>query len=271
MSFRKIAILGGGNLGSSIAKGILDAGLVDAANISITRRRTHLLKDLQDKGVQVTSENDQAAKGADLVILAVKPHQVSGLIEQVAPVLEQDKPIIVSVITGLTSAQLGEALPGLEIVRAMPNTAIALRESMTCISSNGKSIDAEQKVKELFDQLGEAIIINEELMGAATVIGACGVAFALRFMRAMSQGGIEIGFGADISQLITAQTIKGATRLILESSNHPEKEIDRVTTPMGVTISGLNEMEHQGFSSAVIKGLLTSFNKLELVKTNKKN
>ena len=80
-------------------------------------------------------------------------------------------------------------------------------------------------------------------------------------------GGIEIGFGAEVSQLITAQTIKGAARLILECSNHPEKEIDKVTTPMGVTISGLNEMEHQGFSSAVIKGLLTSFNKLDMVET----
>lgn len=271
MSFKKIAILGGGNLGSSIAQGIIEAQLINPADISITRRRIHLLEGLADKGVKVMTENEVAVKGADLVILAVKPHQVAGLLETVAPTLEVEKPIIVSVITGLSSAQLSEALPGLSIVRAMPNTAIALRESMTCISSNGNSKEAEEKVKALFDKLGEAIIINEELMGAATVIGACGVAFALRFMRAMSQGGIEIGFGADISQLITAQTIKGASQLILESTNHPEKEIDRVTTPMGVTISGLNEMEHQGFSSAVIKGLLTSFNKLELVKTKKQD
>lgn len=269
MSFKKIAILGGGNLGSSIAKGILNAEIIEAKDISITRRRIHLLQDLEEKGVQVMTENEVAVKGADLVILAVKPHQVAGLLEKVAPTLEAKKPIVVSVITGLSSAQLSEALPGISIVRAMPNTAIALGESMTCISSNGQSKEAEEKVKDLFDQLGEAIIINEELMGAATVIGACGVAFALRFMRAMSQGGIEIGFGADVSQLITAQTIKGAAKLILESTNHPEKEIDRVTTPMGVTISGLNEMEHQGFSSAVIKGLLTSFNKLDMVKTKK--
>lgn len=268
MNFKKIAILGGGNLGSAIAQGILNAQLVAANEISITRRRIHLLRDLQDKGVNVLSDNEEAVKGADLVILAVKPHQVGGLLEKVAPTMAIDKPIVVSVITGLSSAQLSEALPELSVVRAMPNTAIALGESMTCISSNGVR-EAEEKVKALFDQLGEAIIINEELMGAATVIGACGVAFALRFMRAMSQGGIEIGFGADVSQLITAQTIKGAAQLILESTNHPEKEIDRVTTPMGVTISGLNEMEHQGFSSAVIKGLLTSFNKLELVKTKK--
>jgi pyrroline-5-carboxylate reductase len=267
MGFNKITILGGGNLGSSIAHGILEAKLAEACNITVTRRRVHLIEDLKEKGVNVITENTEAVKGADLVILAVKPHQVSGLLETVASIINAEKPIVVSVITGVTIGQIEKYLPGIQIVRAMPNTAIALKESMTCISGNGNSRDAELIIKDFFDQLGESIVINEELMGAATVIGACGIAFALRFMRAMSQGGIEIGFGADVSQLITAQTIKGAARLILERNNHPEKEIDKVTTPMGVTISGLNEMEHQGFSSAVIKGLLTSFNKLKNVKT----
>ena len=269
MSFKKITILGGGNLGSSIAEGILDAKYIDASDLTITRRRVHLLNNLKEQGVNVTDNNLEAVDGAEMVIMAVKPHQINSILEKIAPKIEASKPIVVSVITGVSIAQLKEALPGISIVRAMPNTAIALGESMTCISGNGESSDGEEKVKSFFDVLGEAIIINEELMGAATVIGACGIAFALRFMRAMSQGGIEIGFGAEVSQLITAQTIKGATRLILESNNHPEKEIDKVTTPMGVTISGLNEMEHQGFSSAVIKGLLTSFNKLDLVKTKK--
>jgi pyrroline-5-carboxylate reductase len=269
MSFKKITILGGGNLGSSIAQGIIDASYIEAKNITITRRRVHLLEDLKDQGVNVITDNAKAVENSELVILAVKPHQINALLEKVAPEIEKEKPVIVSVITGVSIAQLQDALPGIEVVRAMPNTAIALGESMTCISGNGNNKIAEEAVKEFFEVLGEAIIINEELMGAATVIGACGIAFALRFMRAMSQGGIEIGFGADVSQLITAQTIKGATRLILESNNHPEKEIDKVTTPMGVTISGLNEMEHQGFSSAVIKGLLTSYNKLDQVKTKK--
>lgn len=271
MNFKKITILGGGNLGSSIAQGIIDKKLTNPQNITITRRRVHLLDALKNQGVTVLSENEKAVEGADLVIFAVKPHQINGLLEKVAPTIKAQKPIVVSVITGVTISQLKKALPGINVVRAMPNTAIALGESMTCISGNGDSKDTEERVRNFFGQLGEAIIINEELMGAATVIGACGVAFALRFMRAMSQGGIEIGFGAEVSQLITAQTLKGATRLILESQNHPEKEIDKVTTPMGVTISGLNEMEHQGFSSAVIKGLLTSFNKLDLVKLKKDN
>jgi pyrroline-5-carboxylate reductase len=142
---------------------------------------------------------------------------------------------------------------------------------MTCISSGNGHDEKLEIVRNIFDHLGKTVVINEELMGAATVIGACGVAFALRFMRAMSQGGIEIGFSSELSQYITAQTIKGATQLILESDNHPEREIDKVTTPQGITISGLNEMEHQGFSSSVIKGLLQSFTKLEAIEEKKNN
>lgn len=260
MSFKKITILGGGNLGTSIANGILRSGYTAANNITITRRRIHLLEDFVEAGVMATADNAFAVKDADLVILAVKPHQVNDLLDEIASEITASKPVVASVITGVASSVFNDKLPGIEVVRAMPNTAIALCESMTCVSGSG---DALEDVHEFFDHFGKAIVINEELMGAATVIGACGIAFALRFMRSMAQGGIEIGFGAEVSQLITAQTIKGATQLILESNNHPEKEIDKVTTPMGVTISGLNEMEHQGFSSAVIKGLLTSYNKLE--------
>lgn len=262
MSFKNVAIIGGGNLGSSIAKGLLGAKIVAPSGLTVTRRRLHLIDDLKSAGVVVTTSNIDALKSAELIFLAVKPHQINGVVEEISDYIDPKKHILISVITGITSLQLEEMFPGLPVFLAMPNTAIALRESMTCLSSNGQFPEIEQKIKGLFDQLGVTIVINEELMGAATVIGACGIAFALRFMRAMSQGGIEIGFGAEISQLITAQTIKGASQLILESSNHPEREIDKVTTPMGVTISGLNEMEHQGFSSAVIKGLLTSYNKL---------
>ncbi len=262
MNIRKISILGGGNLGSSIATGLLNAKIIEPQNLTVTRRRLHLIENFAEKGVITIDDNTKAIKDADLIILAVKPHQVFSILEEISTKLDGGKQVVVSVITGISLKQLQDALPGIPVVRAMPNTAIALNESMTCIAGNGKFMDTEKEVEELFSKLGEAIIIDEELMGAATVIGACGIAFALRFMRAMSQGGIEIGFGAEVSQQVTAQTIKGAAKLILESENHPEKEIDKVTTPMGVTISGLNEMEHQGFSSSVIKGLLTSFNKL---------
>ncbi|MBN1117867.1 MAG: pyrroline-5-carboxylate reductase [Bacteroidales bacterium] len=272
MKIEKIAILGGGNLGLSIAKGFLKLNEFKKENVIISEIRTVRVEALKKSGFNVLENNNlKAIEGADLVIVSVKPQQITEVLTGIKSAIDSHKQILISTVTGVTTGELEKLAGKIGIVRIMPNTAIEINQSMTCITCRNISNKQEQEILTLFNRLGKAIIINEDLMGAATVIGACGIAFALRFMRAMSQGGIEIGFSADISQLITAQTIEGAAQLILESGNHPEKEIDKVTTPMGVTISGLNEMEHQGFSSSVIKGLLTSYNKLDQVKTNKKN
>lgn len=150
-----------------------------------------------------------------------------------------------------------------EIVRAMPNTAISIKESMTCISYNNIVGNATiEAVEHIFSLLGKSIIIDDDLMDAATVLGACGTAYAMRYIRAVIQGGIEIGFNAKIATTIVAQTLKGAAALILTNDTHPEAEIDKVTTPKGCTIAGLNEIEHCGFSSSLIKGIKSSYNKI---------
>ncbi|HXH18795.1 MAG TPA: pyrroline-5-carboxylate reductase dimerization domain-containing protein, partial [Chitinophagales bacterium] len=149
------------------------------------------------------------------------------------------------------------------LFRAMPNTAIAIRESMTCISTKNGTQKQKEEVMSLFEKLGKVVLIEDELMAAATVLAACGIAYSLRYIRAASQGGIEIGFDAQTAQLIAAQTVKGAASLLLVRGEHPEKEIDRVTTPQGCTIAGINEMEHQGFSSSLIKGIVTSYKSIE--------
>jgi len=194
--------------------------------------------------------------------MSVKPQQFIDLVEEIKSVVTAHH-IVISTITGITHKDIESVFGKIPMVRIMPNIALEICESMTCISFRNTDSGQEEKVLSIFEKMGKTMIITEDLMGAATVVGACGIAFALRFMRAMSQGGIEIGFNSEISQLITAQTVKGAAGLILETTNHPEMEIDKVTTPQGITISGLNEMEHQGLSSAVIRGLTTSFNKLE--------
>lgn len=268
----KIAILGGGNLGLSIAKGFLKLSEYSKNNIVISEIRPLRVETLRKSGFNALENNNlKAIEGADLIIVSVKPQQIVEVLTEIKPAVNPAKQIIISTVTGVVIDDIEKHIGKIGIVRIMPNTAIEIKESMTCLTCRNITPEQESLILGIFNRLGKAIIINEDLMGATTVIGACGIAFALRFMRAMSQGGIEIGFSADVSQLITAQTIKGAARLILESGNHPEKEIDKVTTPMGVTISGLNEMEHQGFSSAVIKGLLTSYNKIDQVKTTKKN
>jgi pyrroline-5-carboxylate reductase len=259
----KIAIIGGGNLGRAIAEGFLKSGEVKPENLTVTRRRTEFLEDFKVRGVQITRNNQEAALVADVIFLSVKPFQALDILREIKPVMNSGK-VLVSMVAGVGLEQLqneiGENIP---VFRAMPNTAISLQESMTCISTNGHSGEKMELVLALFNKLGETAVIAEELMGAATVIAACGIAFALRYIRAAMQGGIEIGFNAEMAQFLTAQTVKGATRLVMETGHHPEQEIDKVTTPRGVTITGLNEMEHKGFSSSLIQGLIASYKKID--------
>ncbi len=259
---KKIAVIGGGNLGASIAQGLLKSRLYHPENITVTRRKIELLAELAKKGLNIHSDNELAMKEADVIIIAVKPKVVDKVLAEGKSVLSKDK-IVISVATGVKLAHMqtivGEKVP---IFRAMPNTAISIRESMTCVATSNGSDDHVGEVIEIFDQLGKAIRINEELMDASTVLAACGIAYALRFIRAASQGGIEIGFDAATAQTIASQTVRGAAGLLIKGGQHPEWEIDKVTTPAGITIAGLNEMEHQGFSSSLIKGIKTSFSKI---------
>jgi pyrroline-5-carboxylate reductase len=262
MSKDKIAIIGGGNLGISIAEGLIEAGHTLPANIIVTRRKLSLLQNLADKGVKTTDDNIWAVEQAHLVIIAVKPKQIADVLKELSPSLKKHH-TLVSVVTGVSIDEIQHhAGHKATIMRAMPNTAIAIRESMTCVAYNEAPLDKVEQVTQLFDQLGKTVVINEELMEAATVLGACGIAYALRFIRAATQGGIEIGFDSNTASLIAAQTAKGAAALLIQNGQHPEREIDKVTTPQGCTIVGLNEMEHQGFSSALIRGILASFRKI---------
>ncbi|GAF04898.1 pyrroline-5-carboxylate reductase [Saccharicrinis fermentans] len=263
MKNKKIAIIGGGNLGQAIAKGIVNSNIVAASNITVTRRRTHLIQTLKELDIRISSNNIEAATDANIIFLAVKPYQIQQVIEEISPYVQKGT-IIISLATGIDALSIEKYFKKeLPIFRAMPNTAIAIGESMTCISAHHANQEQEQIVLTLFEQVGQALIIPEELMSSATVLAACGIAYALRFIRAATQGGIEIGFGSNLALQVAAQTVKGAAELLIKAGTHPEEEIDKVTTPRGVTISGLNEMEHQGFSSALIKGVLTSFNKIE--------
>jgi pyrroline-5-carboxylate reductase len=142
----------------------------------------------------------------------------------------------------------------------MPNTAMKVRESMTCLSAVNATEKDISLVQDLFNTMGQCIVINEDLMSAATALCACGIAFFLRTIRAASQGGVEIGFHAHDALTIAAQTAFGAAKLLIANKTHPEQEIDKVTSPKGCTIAGLNEMEHQGLSSAIIKGIKLSSN-----------
>jgi len=260
---KKIAIIGGGNLGIAIAEGLLKSGFVNPGHLIITKRNIKTLQEIEQRGVMVTSNNEEAVQYADLIVLSVKPYQIKEVIQQIQPFLNSTRHILVSVVTGVTLSDMQDwAGENISLVRAMPNTAIAIQESMTCLSSLLTSQDQLDYVHDLFSQLGRVALVDEKLMDASTVLGACGIAFALRYIRASIQGGIEIGFDAKTAALIAAQTVKGAAELLIQKGAHPEQEIDKVTTPKGCTIAGLNEMEHRGFSSSLIMGIKASYDRI---------
>ncbi|TNE72972.1 pyrroline-5-carboxylate reductase [bacterium] len=263
-----ITILGAGNLGSSIADGLLTSAFVQPSQLILTRRHIQKIARFKEKGCITLNDNISAVEQSDIVILAVEPHHANHVLDEIKPVLVPGKHTLISVITGLPIKTIkAHTHENLSVVRAMPNTAISIRESMTCICGEEGS-DAVIKTEEIFNCVGESVIIREDQMNPATALAACGIAFFLRAIRAASQGGIQIGFHADIALKIAAQTARGAATLLKQTGNHPEHEIDRVTTPMGCTIAGLNQMEHDGFSSALIKGIVTSSDKANLLYTD---
>jgi pyrroline-5-carboxylate reductase len=261
---RRIAILGGGNLGRALAMGWVESGYCPAERIHITRRNPDKLTFFADAGFNVGSDNAEAVRSADVIVLAVQPQQIGELTEEIQSSIEPGRHRIISVASGVSIRQLRELLDTrASIVRAMPNTAVSIGQSMTCVASSEADDPALPEAVELFDIVGKTLVIPEDMMIPATALCACGIAFFLRSIRAASQGGIEIGFHPEEALLLAAQTARGAAMLLLNQGRHPESEIDQVTTPRGCTIAGLNEMEHQGFSSAMIKGILLSAAKAE--------
>jgi len=260
---RKIAILGAGNLGSSMARGLVEKKAIDPQNLILTNIDLNVLSLLKEElNVQVTSNNKEAVRKADLIFVSVKPWVANEILHEIKPEINPEKHLLISAVSGLTIEQIKQQVGDVPVARAMPNTAMSVNESMTAICFDGQEGNYKQDVLDTFSFLGESFVIPENQMAAATVLASCGIAYALRFMRATATGGIEIGFNSELSHQIAAQIMFGAAKLIKTTKHHPEREIDKVTTPMGVTISGLNEMEQKGFSASVVQGVRKSFKKI---------
>jgi pyrroline-5-carboxylate reductase len=263
----KIAIIGTGNLGSSIAKGLITNNAI--TTLYLTKRNVSGLADFEGyKNVFLTSDNKEAIQQSDIVVFAVQPAHLEKILIEVQPFLT-DKHVLISTITGFSISRI-EGLVGTDqfIIRAMPNTAIAVGKSMTCICSNEKGGQRLTIAEAIFNRLGTTISIPEQQMQAATVVCASGIAFWMRLIRATTQAAIQLGFDAEEAQNLAMFTCEGAANLLITSGNHPEQEIDKVTTPNGCTIEGLNEMEHKGLSSSLIQGMVASFDKINSIKAH---
>jgi len=260
----KVALIGCGNIGLSIIQGLLREDSFPAENLTATRRNIKELSILKETGVRITADNLKAVNSSGLIIIAVKPYNMVNVLNEMKDSLNPEKHILISITAGIPLSQIREVIgTKIPVFRAMPNISASVGKSVTCICYSGAKTGDIEKVNSFFDIVGTTMTIDEDLMESATILGACGIAYVLRFIRAMIQGGIQIGFDAVTASAIVNQTVKGAAELLIERHQHPEFEIDKVTTPKGCTIVGLNEMEHNGFSSSLIKGLVASFDKIE--------
>ena len=252
-------------MGGALARGLAKGSRIQTADIFVSNPSTPKLEALKSEfpEINTTTDNCTAAVAADMVVLAVKPWKVVEVLEEIKPHINYTRQAIASMVGGLGIAQLTEwldkgdsTLPATYIL--IPNTAIATMSSMTFISSARSTAERDAHLVDIFDELGKAMLIDESAMPAATSLASCGIAYALRYIRAAMEGGVELGIRANDAKHIVMQTLRGAVDVLAASDAHPEAEIDRVTTPGGLTIKGLNAMEAAGFTNSVIEGLRAS-------------
>ncbi len=255
---RRIAILGAGNIGIAIAEGITNAKIAEG-KIIITRKESDFTK--QEHLDYDCMGSFEAIFKSEVIILAVQPAQIDGLLKEIKSELKKDH-LIISVVSGVTIERIEKLIDNkeIDIVRAMPNTGISSLNSMTCLAFKTQSLKSREIVQSIFNSLGETLIIPEEKFTEATVLCGSGTAIVLRFIRAYMQAGIENGFSKDESSNISLQVMRGAISLV-ESGLHPEVAIDKVTTPAGCTIATLVEMEHSGLTSSLLKAISAGIRK----------
>jgi pyrroline-5-carboxylate reductase len=253
----KISVIGAGAMGGATVEGLIRGKQFKNEDITVSDPSQAVVEKFSKTGVNVTTDNKLAAETADIVCVVVKPWLVERVLKDIKPDLNPQKQILIVIAAGISSANikewLGEPCPPLFLV--IPNIAIAEMASMTFVVPVGASEQDTQTVIDIFNEMGSTLITDEQHLAAGTTLASCGIAYAMRYIRAAAEGGVELGFKADDAKAIVMQTMKGAVELLEASGLHPEAAIDLVTTPGGVTIKGLNEMEHAGFTSAVIRGL----------------
>ncbi|MBR4926298.1 MAG: NAD(P)-binding domain-containing protein [Prevotella sp.] len=256
----KISVIGAGAMGGSTVEGLLKTNVIKPADITVADPVQTTLDRFAEQGASVTNDNSIAAEGADVVMIVVKPWLVESVLNEIKDSLDLSKQLLVVIAAGVSSEKIRAILAGSQpedfpLFLAIPNIAIAELASMTFIVPDKATNEQTATITGLFDLMGKTQITDEKHLAAGTTLASCGIAYAMRYVRASSEGGVELGFKADDAKDIVLQTMMGAVKLLQSSGMHPEQAIDLVATPGGVTIKGLNEMEHAGFTSAVIRGL----------------
>jgi pyrroline-5-carboxylate reductase len=257
-SLARIAVLGAGKLGESLIAGLLDVGLVKAGQIVATARHPERLEELSRRfGVETTLRNEQAIRGASLIILAVKPQSMEEVLRAIGRRVTRQQ-LVVSVAASVSTAFIEKRLQApVAVIRAMPNTPCLIRKGMTVLARGRHAIDRHlEAARRVFDPLGLCMTIDERHMDAVTGLSASGPAYLYVVIESLAEGGVKMGLPRDVATTLAAQMVLGSAAMVLDSGEHPAKLKDVVTTPAGCTIDGLLELEEGGLRVTLIKAVV---------------
>jgi pyrroline-5-carboxylate reductase len=260
LSDKNLAVLGAGKLGGILLRAYLKQGLFSAKRVTSTVRHEEKAAALaRELGINVTTNNRNAVKDADIVLLAVKPQVIGDVLKEIKPALGKDTLVIsvaASVPTAYIEQRVGEKVP---VVRAMPNTCSTVGCGMTGICRGSQASTEHLEIAQaMFGAVGRTVVVDEKNMDAVTGLSASGPAFAYIILESFAEAGVKVGLPRDIATLLAAQTMKGAASVVLETGDHPALLKDAVTTPAGCTIDGILELEEGKLRVTLIKAVVKS-------------
>lgn len=251
---KKIAFLGAGNMAEALVKGLLRAGMAAESDVVCAEPRAERREEIAKRyGVGTTDSNLDAAEGADIVVLSVKPQTMDALLEEIAPAIDHRK-LVISIAAGISIQAIARKLgAGVRIVRTMPNTPALVGAGATALARGAHATNADlEQARQLFQAVGIAHVVDESLLDAVTGLSGSGPAFVFLAIEALADGGVKVGLARPVAMALAAQTVMGAAKLVLESGDHPGKLKDQVTSPGGTAIAGVHALEMGGLRAALI-------------------
>lgn len=266
MKKQTIGILGLGTMGTAIADGLVNSG--KSVTVVATRRRTSAAPDSMERpAIDLLATNEELAQRSDVIVLAVKPYQAKSVVESIAHHLNGK--IVISILAAIQSGDIEGWAPGCKVVRTMPNTPCLIGSGMTVIARGATATpDVIAVAEELFAPLGKTAVLDESLMDAVTGLSGCGPAYIFLMIEALSEAGVKLGIDRKTSTLLAAQTMMGASEMVLKRGEHPAKLKDEVTTPAGCTVDALMALEEGGLRSTLIRGVVAAAERSKTLRGN---